>query len=291
MSRVPDVLRSGREAGRPLVIPFVTAGFPGLGSTVSVVTALARAGADMVEIGIPFSDPLADGPTIQRASERAIANGVTPASILEMVADLRAGEVAAGIPILLMGYCNPILRYGLDSFVGDAGEAGVDGLIVPDLPPDEATEYREACHRHQLSAVFLMAPNAPDERIRLVDEASTDFSYCVSVTGVTGARGQVQERTTAFLERVGRIATKPFVVGFGIKEPEHVRAVGNRAAGVVIGSALIDEMEDADDPARAAAGRLSTLVRAAREVAEAGDEEIDSRTDPPSPEGVEEEAG
>lgn len=270
MSRIEAALAQGREAGRPLVVAFVTAGFPEIGSTAPVVRALAAAGADMVEIGVPFSDPLADGPTIQRASERALANGMRLDGVLDTVAELRRDPAVAGVPLLLMGYCNPFFRYGLDAFVDRAAEVGVDGLIVPDLPPEEAGEYRAACAGSGLSAVFLVAPNAPDERVRLVDRASTHFSYCVSVTGVTGARGQVHERTVAFLQRMATLAAKPFVVGFGVRDPEHVAALGPWAAGVVVGSALIDDMETAGDPAAAAAGRVAALRQAADELGRVG---------------------
>ncbi len=245
--RLARALASGRRDGRPLLIPFVTFGYPALNATVPLVTAIAAAGADIIEIGVPFSDPLADGPTIQRASERALANGASLARTLDAVRALRAQPSTRELPLVLMGYCNPILRYGLSSFLDDAIAAGVDGLIVPDLPPEEASEYREGCLQRGLAAVFLVAPNAPDDRIRLVDELSTHFSYCVSVTGVTGARGDVHERTVDFLRRVRRLAQKPFVVGFGIKAPAHVRALGPHADGVVVGSALLEVIDGAWD--------------------------------------------
>ncbi len=266
MNRLARALQQGRRQRRPLIVPFVTAGFPTLAATVPIVEAMAAAGADAVEIGIPFSDPLADGPTIQRSSERALANGTRVAHVFEFVERLRDGG-AAELPILLMGYCNPIFRMGLERFVERTRAAGADGLIVADLPPEEAAEYRRACVDCELAAVFLMAPNAPDERIRRVDEASTHVSYCVTVTGVTGARGDVQARTVRFLQQVRRLARKPFVAGFGVREPEHVRRLGALADGVVIGSALIDLMENAADPVAAAAGRVAALRAAADQVA------------------------
>jgi len=251
------------RGGRPLIIPFVTAGYPELDSTVSLVQAMVVAGADVVEIGMPFSDPLADGPTIQRSSERALSNGMTVARVLSVVAELRADPLTAEVPLVLMGYCNPILRFGLESFLRTAAEAGVDGLIVPDLPPEEATEYRDGCTQHGLAAIFLMAPNTTDERIRVVDEVSTHFSYCVSVTGVTGARGDVHARTIEFLGRVRAHARKPFVVGFGVKRAEHVERLGPLADGVVVGSALIDAIDDAADPALAVSSTVKELRAAA----------------------------
>ncbi len=254
---------------RPLIIPFVTAGYPQLESTVPLVQAMGVAGADVVEIGMPFSDPLADGPTIQRSSERALANGVSVARVLSAVAELRADPETANLPLVLMGYYNPILRFGLDAFLGGAAGVGVDGLIVPDLPPEEATEYREGCVERGLAAVFLMAPNATDERIAIVDAASTHFSYCVTVTGVTGARGDVDARTLDFLDRVRRQAQKPFVVGFGVKRPAHVERLGPLADGVVVGSALIDAIDATADPISAVASMVRDLRGAAERLGQA----------------------
>ena len=263
MNRIEKALRVSTR--RPLVVPFVTAGYPEFDSTAGLVRAMAAAGADMIEIGMPFSDPLADGPTIQAASQIALANGMTVAGVLDIVRDLRTGPGLAQVPLLLMGYCNPLFRYGLERFARDAAEAGVDGIIVPDLPPEESVEYRAACDEAGLSTVFLMAPNTPDDRVRAVDAASTHFSYCVSVTGVTGARSSVDASTVQFLERVGRLAKKPFVVGFGVKSAEQIRVLGPHAAGVVVGSALIDAMAQAD-PIIAVTGLVSELREAAAEI-------------------------
>ncbi len=263
MSRIELALGAVRALGRPAIIPFVTAGFPASDSTVPVVEALARGGADLVEIGIPFSDPLADGPTIQRSSERALANGMRLEHVLGAVRELRSGETTAPMPIILMGYVNPMLRYGFTRFLDHAAAAGVDGLIVPDLPPEEAAEYRQGCVDRGLAAIFLVAPNAPDERIELVDGLSTHFSYCVSITGVTGARGSVQDRTAEFLGRVRSLAAKPFVVGFGIKSAEHVARLGPLADGVVVGSALVDVLSRASEPIAAVEAKVRELREAA----------------------------
>jgi tryptophan synthase alpha chain len=259
--RIAGALARGRR--RPLVVPFLTAGYPELSSTVPAIRAMARAGADVIEVGMPFSDPLADGPTIQRASERALANGMTVPRALDAVRLARETEEVADVPILLMGYCNPLFRYGTERFVRDARDAGVDGLIIPDLPPEEASSMRAACVEAGMGMVFLMAPNASDDRIRRVDELSTHFSYCVSITGVTGARGEVEDRTLEFLGRVARLATKPFVVGFGVRTPEHVRRLGCYAAGVVVGSALIDGIDAAPDPFDAIEETVKSLRAAA----------------------------
>lgn len=275
-SRIGAAFERGRAAGRPLVIPFVTAGYPSAHATVPMIHAMAAAGADMIEIGMPFSDPLADGPTIQRASEVALRNGMSVRKTLAVVRTARDRDRRT--PLILMGYCNPLYAYGWDSFLDDATEAGVDGLIIPDMPPEESGELVAGCRERGLSATFLVAPNAPDERIRLVDATSTHFSYCVTVTGVTGARGEVQERTVGFLQRVRNLARKPFVTGFGIKRPEHVAALGRHTDGVVVGSALIDAIEEAGDgidddaAASAAAAIVAPLCQAAADLAERPEE-------------------
>ncbi len=266
-SRLATAFLNGMCVGRPLVIPFVTAGFPDKWSTPDVVEAMCVAGADMVEIGIPFSDPLADGPTIQHASEVALEGGMTVAGVLEIVESVRMRDAARDLPIVLMGYFNPLLAYGLESFLDDAKAAGVDGLIIPDVPPEEGREYRAACVERDLSATFLVAPNAPDERIRIVDQFSTHFSYCVTVTGVTGARNEVQVRTLEFLRRMRSLALKPFVVGFGIKEAAHVLELGPHADGVVVGSALIDALSQGKEPATVAAELIAPLRAAAERIA------------------------
>ena len=267
--RIEAAFAAGRAAGRPLVVPFVTAGFPRATATVPLVRALADVGADMIEIGMPFSDPLADGPTIQRSNEVALRGGMTVRKTLAAVGEVRAAGVAT--PLILMGYCNPLYAYGMDAFLVDAAAAGVDGLIVADMQPEEAEEFLVGCREAGISATFLVAPNAPDDRIHEVDTASTHFSYCVTVTGVTGARADVQERTVSFLQRMRALAAKPFVVGFGIKRPEHVEALGPHADGVVVGSALIDAIESAggealadEDAASAAAAIVAPLCEAAR---------------------------
>jgi tryptophan synthase alpha chain len=281
-ARIAAAFAAGRREARPLIVPFITAGFPTAGATLPIVRELAAAGADMIEIGMPFSDPLADGPTIQRASEVALRNGTTVANTLERVAALRAEGLA--LPLVLMGYCNPLYAHGLERFVNDAAAAGVDGMIVADLPPEEADDYLAACGEAGMSATFLVAPNAPDERIRRVDGASTHFSYCVTVTGVTGARHDVQRRSIDFLARMRRLASKPFVVGFGVKEPAHVTALGPHADGVVIGSALIDAIEAASGASTLAKGgaRSSPMRHARRDAAggaaaEAGHGELEQR--------------
>lgn len=261
MNRLSKKLLDLRKAGHKALIPYITPEFPVRGATVPVLHAVAKAGADIIELGIPFSDPIADGPTIQHSSHIALNNGVTVSGVLAAVKEFRR---SSEIPIVLMGYVNPILRFGVEQFAVKAKEAGVDGLIVPDLPPEEAGELMQACKNNGLSNVFMIAPTTGDERIRMIDEASTDFSYCVSLTGVTGARTSLDNGTLdAFLARVKSAVKKPFVVGFGISTREHVQQIWRTADGAVVGSALINAMADTktpDDAARIAGEFLTTLL-------------------------------
>lgn len=238
MNRVREKL-AGLE-GKSALIPFITAGFPEVNLTKELVLEMERAGADMVELGMPFSDPLADGPVIQNSSAVALKNGVTLRLVLRMVEDTRRDSQ---IPILLMGYVNPILKWGVGEFLSEAKEVGVDGLIIPDLPPEEAVELITISKEVGLSYVFLIAPTTTPQRMRLIDRCSTDFSYCVSLAGVTGPRNNLNPEVYDFLSRVRQNTEKPFVVGFGISKPEHVEQVAPYADGVVVGSALIREIE------------------------------------------------
>ena len=234
MNRISTVLQR-RSADQPIrIIPYVTPEFPVPGTTVPLVLALGKIGAAMVEIGIPFSDPLADGPTIQHASDIALRNGATIPKVFEM-------------PVILMGYINPILQYGIVRFFSDGKKAGIDGVIIPDLPPEESDEVQSACRQHGIGITYLIAPTSTEERIRFIDSQSTDFSYCVSVTGVTGARSGFPDGLNEFLTNVRSNTTKPFVVGFGIKSKDHVKQIAQYADGVVIGSALIDAIGKGTD--------------------------------------------
>ncbi|NUN68954.1 MAG: tryptophan synthase subunit alpha [Bacteroidetes bacterium] len=260
MSRISAVFRNHAERHQPVIVPYITPEFPHAGSTVPLILTLERCAAAMIEIGIPFSDPLADGPTIQRSSEIALRNGATLQRVLERVREARQ---RTQIPIILMGYVNPLMRYGFERFSEDAAAAGVDGVIVPDLPPEESMEFRGVCARHGLSNVFLIAPTSSDERIRYIDGLSTDFSYCVSVTGVTGSRTSFGKDFDGFLTRVKNNTTKPFVVGFGVTAKAQVDLISSVANGVVIGSALLQAMEaspNTDAAVAAAAQFITPLV-------------------------------
>lgn len=239
MNRISQTFQQLRLQNKKALIPYITPEFPVQGTTVPLILALESAGASLIEVGIPFSDPLADGPTIQHSSDVAINNGVTVHKILELVKEARK---KTEIPLILMGYVNSLMHYGMEQFLIDAHHAGVDGLIIPDLLPDESEEYRMLSQKYHISNVFLIAPTTPDERIRFIDEVSTDFTYCVSVTGVTGARNSLNGNIGHFLSRVKKNTTKPFVVGFGIKSKEQVSEISKLADGVVVGSALLQSM-------------------------------------------------
>jgi tryptophan synthase alpha chain len=226
------------RSGRPAFIPYAVVGYPDRDTSLQVFEQLATCGADLIEVGVPFSDPLADGPVIQAATQHALAGGVTLSECIAMVADLRKRGVRA--PVALMGYLNPILAYGLERFVADSTAAGVDGFIVPDLPPEESGDLEAACQHHELALIHLVAPTSPPERVALVSERARGFIYLVSVTGITGARATLPPDLAAFVARVRAVTTLPLAVGFGIQSPEQARAVGRLADGVIVGSALVE---------------------------------------------------
>ncbi|HXF69682.1 MAG TPA: tryptophan synthase subunit alpha [Thermoflexus sp.] len=256
---IGEAFRNARAEGRPALIFYWPVGYPDLETSIRVVAALAQAGADLIELGVPFSDPLADGPVIQRATQRALENGVRTPHVLEAAARLRAMGVRQ--PLCLMTYVNPILAYGISRFLGEAVQAGVDGLIVPDLPLEEAEELRAAAGAAGLAWVPLAAPTTSDERMARIAAAATGFLYLVSVTGITGARDQLPADVIIQLQRARRAANGvPVALGFGISRPEHVRALASEADGLVIGSALIQHGEASGF--REAA--LSAFVRAFR---------------------------
>ncbi len=241
---------------RKALIPYITPEYPVRDVTLPLLLGLDDAGADFIEVGMPYSDPLADGPTIQLSSDVALKNGATLARILDAIRKFRGGSET---PILLMGYVNPILRTGVDVFMRQVVSAGVDGLIIPDLPPEEAGEFLEMARVHRLALVFLVAPTSTDERLRRVDGLTSEFLYCVSVTGVTGAqtRWGGGGGLEPFLRRVRANVRKRFVVGFGISTPEHVADVWKHADGAVVGSALIKSMASAPTASEAVANGVA----------------------------------
>jgi tryptophan synthase alpha chain len=240
MSRISETFERLRATGRTALMPYLTVGFPEKESTLELVPAMEAAGADMFELGVPFSDPLADGATIQRASQRALENGVSVSFCLETVARLRERNVQA--PLLLMGYYNPLLRFGLERACQELAAAGGDGWIVPDVPPEEAADLREQATQHGLDLIMFVAPTTPDERITHIARLASGFLYCVSLTGVTGSRQQLSQGLGPFLERVRRHTNLPLVVGFGISTATHVAEVGAMAEGAIVGSALLNHI-------------------------------------------------
>jgi len=248
LSRIAETFAALRARRRTGLVAFLTVGYPSVEETLRLVPALIEGGADVIELGVPFSDPLAEGPTIQRSSHHALERGVTPAVCLDVVAGLRAQGVEA--PIVLMGYYNPLLSYGLEEFCRDAAAAGADGIIAVDLPPEESHPLRDACRRRGLDLVYLLAPTSTDGRIELVAGLASGFVYCVSVTGVTGAREELPAGLSAFVNRVRARTPLPVAVGFGISKPKHFRAVARIADAAVIGSAIIDEIDRSDPSER-----------------------------------------
>lgn len=252
-SRIGDTFARLREEGRTALMPFHTAGFPTLESSKRIIHALVGAGADLIEVGVPFSDPIADGASVQGTGQISLQNGTRLKDCVELVRELRAEGITA--PLLLMGYYNPILKYGVERFVADCAAAGVDGFIVPDLPIEESDGLREACVSHNRDLIFMVAPTSTDDRLVAAAERGTGFLYCVSVTGVTGARDAMSQTLGDYIARVRAHSNLPLAIGFGISKPEHVRQVGELAEGAIVGAALINALNTVSDdekPAKAA---------------------------------------
>jgi tryptophan synthase alpha chain len=251
-------IKNAFKKDRPAFMPYSVLGYPDRAGGLATVKTLVQAGADLLELGVPFSDPLADGPTIQAATQKSLENGTTVKDCLAQVRELRQQGIET--PALLMGYINPILAYGLEKFVADAAAAGVDGLIVPDLPPEEAGELEAACNDHGLALVYLLAPTSTTERIRLAAEKSQGFIYLVSLTGVTGARSELPPDLAEFVARVRAQTGTPLAVGFGIATGEQARAVGQLADGVIVGSALVKRAAESPERVRELAQELRAAL-------------------------------
>jgi tryptophan synthase alpha chain len=262
MSRIDATFAALRERRAKALIPYLTAGDPHADTTAEIMRAMAAAGADVIELGVPFSDPMADGPVIQQASERALARGIGLAQVLQMVRDFRAADSAT--PVVLMGYANPIERYGVERFVADAKGAGVDGVLVVDYPPEECTEFAQLLRRAGIDPVFLVAPTSSDARIASVAEAAGGYVYHVSLKGVTGAGHFDIDAVKQMIPRIKAHVKLPVGVGFGIRDGATARAVADVADAVVIGSALVQLLEGAaHDEAPRIAGRFIASIRAA----------------------------
>jgi tryptophan synthase alpha chain len=239
VTRIDKVFRRLKDKGEKALIPFITAGDPDLETSRRLALEIAARGADLLELGIPFSDPLADGPTIQAASSRALKKGVHFSDVLAMAGTLRRDT---DIPLILMGYYNPILHYGLAKAAQDAAEQGVDGFIIPDLPPEEAESWREAARSAGIATIFLAAPTSGPERVRTLGRLTRGFLYYVSVTGITGARTELPRELLRELEEVRQLVKCPVAVGFGIGTPEQVKGLAPYVDGVVVGSAIVSRV-------------------------------------------------
>ncbi|HWF12628.1 MAG TPA: tryptophan synthase subunit alpha [Candidatus Acidoferrales bacterium] len=255
-----------RRTGEMGLVAYITAGDPTLAATEKFVLALAEAGADVIELGVPFSDPVADGPVIQRASERALRSGTTLAGVLELVKSLR---VKTEVPLVLFSYYNPVLQMGLEKFAASAKSVGADGALITDITPEEAGDYRAAMASHGLDTVFLAAPTSTDERLALISKSTSGFLYLISRTGVTGTKDQLADELPALARRVRRFTELPIAIGFGISLPGHVSLLGGLADAAVVGSALVEEIERAES-VDAAAAALAARVKLLKGAAAAG---------------------
>jgi tryptophan synthase alpha chain len=265
-SRIARRFQELAESGEMGLVAYLTAGDPSLNATERIVLAAAEAGADVIELGVPFSDPVADGPTIQRASDRALRGGTTLAGVLELVKRLRGHTE---VPLVIFSYFNPILQMGLEKFAVAAAEAGADGVLATDLTPEEATDYRSAMRAHGLDTIFLAAPTSTDARLAKIANSSSGFLYLISRAGVTGAREALPEELPALARRVRRFTKLPLAVGFGISQPAHVSVLGGIADAAVVGSALVAEIEKAADE-KEAAGNVAEKIRALKRTARHG---------------------
>jgi len=265
-TRIAQRFAALRRTGEMGLVAYITAGDPTLAATEKFVLALAEAGADVIELGVPFSDPVADGPVIQRASERALRGGTTLAGVLALVKSLRT---KTEVPLVLFSYYNPVLQMGLEKFAEAAKKAGADGALITDITPEEADAYRAAMAANGLDTVFLAAPTSTDERLALISKSSSGFLYLISRTGVTGTKDQLADELPALARRVRRFTELPIAIGFGISLPGHVSLLGGLADAAVVGSALVEEIERAES-VDAAAAALAARVKLLKGAAAAG---------------------
>jgi tryptophan synthase alpha chain len=239
MNRIDALFSQKRREGKTALIMYLTAGFPDIKTTEALIPELEKAGADLIEIGVPFSDPIADGPTIQKASGVSLKAGTTLKKIVQIIQALRK---KTRIPLLLFSSYNPILKYGSEKLIKDAAKAGVDGALVPDLPPEEAENFIALCEKENLCHVFLVAPTTPKDRTMKIVKKSSGFIYYVSTKGVTGARENLDKSILSHVALLRKLTDKPIAVGFGISKPEHVKLLDGKVEGVIVGSALIREI-------------------------------------------------
>jgi tryptophan synthase alpha chain len=257
MTRITNTFTRLREQRQPGLVTYVTAGDPDLQRTAGILRALDRAGADVLEVGVPFSDPLADGPVIQRATERALASGATLSGVLDLLCAIRP-DIAA--PIVIFSYANPILRLGAERFADRAREAGVDGVLVLDLPIEEADEFRALLAKRGIDTILLLSPTTTDDRLRRAAALGSGFLYAISRLGVTGARETLAAGAQEMVRRIRKVSELPVALGFGISKPDHVREVGQWADAAVVGSALVDVIAR-EGPSRDLNTRVEEYVR------------------------------
>jgi tryptophan synthase alpha chain len=261
VSRISRRFADLRSRGEMGIVAYVTAGDPSLAATLKFVRVLAEAGADVIELGVPFSDPLADGPTIQRASERALKSGATLHGVLELVRHIRSSTgPAAEVPLVLFSYYNPVFQMGLETFAAAASSAGADGVLIIDLTPEESSDYRRILAAQHLDTIFLAAPTSDDDRLQKISAVSSGFLYLISRTGITGAKDALPDDLPALLRRARAFTRLPIAVGFGISLPGHVSVLGGLADAAVVGSALVGEIEraTAQQSGLVASGQSST---------------------------------
>lgn len=259
MSRISETFKRCADENRTALMPYLTIGYPDLETSEQILLALVEAGVDLIEVGTPFSDPLADGTTVQRTSQISLDGGTRLRDCMALVRRVRDGGVT--VPMMLMGYYNPIVKYGVEKFVADCAEAGVDGFIVPDLPIEESERLRSASREHDLDLIFMVAPTTTDDRLMQVGEKGTGFVYCVSVTGVTGARESMSDTLGDYMQHVREMTSQPLAIGFGISTPENVEDVGKIADGAIVGSALINYMDQFPDDMPAASARFVRYLK------------------------------
>jgi len=265
-TRISNRFAELRASGELGIVAYITAGDPSFDATLKYVLALAEAGSDVIELGVPFSDPLADGPTIQRASERALKAGASLVGVLDLVRRIRQ---SSQVPLVLFSYYNPILQMGLEKFASAASSAGADGVLATDLTPEESEDYRRILAAHRLDTIFLGAPTSTDERLAKIAACSAGFLYLISRTGVTGAKDALPDDLPALLRRARSVTQLPIAVGFGISLPGHVSVLGGLADAAVVGSALVSEIERAPS-IEAAAAALGERIRALKQAARHG---------------------
>ncbi len=244
MLRIRETFNTLKIKKKKAFIPYIMAGYPSLESTKNVVLLFEECGADIVELGVPFTDPLADGPVIQRVSEKALFGGITLRKVIAFVRDLRG---STHMPLVLMTYYNPVFKYGEEMFVKDAKDAGVDGVIIPDLPPDEAGNLIRFSKKTALDTIFLLAPTSTPDRIRKVSKASRGFIYYVSVTGITGSRLFLDGSLEMFISEIRKYTDKPIAVGFGVSTPDEASSVSKVSDGVIVGSAIVKRLHESHD--------------------------------------------